>query len=202
MRKVWTGVMAILLALVCGAARAQEVTQAEKDKALQYLESTKKNIQETTKGLSAAQWNFKQGPERWSVAQVVEHIAAAEDMLRGMTTEKVMVAPAAPDRDVKHIDEMVVAMVTDRTHKADAPEPLRPVNRFGSPEEALKHFVESRAQTEEFLRKTPDLRAHAVDSPLGPKLDAYEWVLFIAAHSERHTKQINEVKADPNFPKN
>jgi hypothetical protein len=26
-------------------------------------------------------------------------------------------------------------------------------------------------------------------------------VLLIAAHSERHTKQINEVKADPNFPK-
>lgn len=203
MRKVWTWVVAILLALGCGAAaRAQEVTQAEKDKALQYLESTKKNIQETTKGLSAAQWNFKQGPERWSVAQVMEHIAAAEDMLRGMTTEKVMVAPAAPDRDVKHIDEMVVTMVTDRTHKADAPEPLRPVNRFGSPEEALKHFVESRAQTEEFLKKTPDLRAHAVDSPLGTKLDAYEWVLFIAAHSERHTKQINEVKADPNFPRN
>jgi hypothetical protein len=157
MRKGWTGVIAILLALGCGAAaRAQEVTQAEKDNALQYLESTKKNILETTKGLSAAQWNFKQGPERWSVAQVVEHIAAAEDMLRGLTTEKVMVAPAAPDRDVKHIDEMVVAMVTDRTHKADAPEPLRPVNRFGSPDEALKHFVESRAQTEEFLKKTPD----------------------------------------------
>jgi hypothetical protein len=203
MRKIWTGVVAILLVLGCGVtARAQEVTQAEKDKALQYLESTKKNIQEATKGLSAEQWNFKQAPERWSVAQVMEHIAAAEDMLRGLTTDKVMAAPAAPDRDVKHIDEMVVTMVTDRTHKADAPEPLRPVNRFGSPEEALKHFAESRAQTEEFLKKTPDLRGHAVDSPLGPKLDAYEWVLFIAAHSERHTKQINEVKADPNFPKN
>jgi hypothetical protein len=203
MRKVWTGVIAIMVAVACGAAaRAQEVTQSDKDTALQYLESTKKNILEATRGLSAAQWNFKQGPERWSVAQVMEHIAAAEDMLRGLTTEKVMAAPAAPDRDVKHIDEMVVTMVTDRTHKADAPEPLRPVNRFGSPEEALKHFVESRAQTEEFLRKTPDLRAHAVDSPLGTKLDAYEWVLFIAAHSERHTKQINEVKADPNFPKN
>jgi hypothetical protein len=40
-----------------------------------------------------------------------------------------------------------------------------------------------------------------VDSPLGKKLDAYEWVLCIAAHSERHTQQINEVKSDPNFPK-
>ena len=37
--------------------------------------------------------------------------------------------------------------------------------------------------------------------PLGQPLDAYEWLLFVAAHSERHTKQILEVKADPNFPK-
>lgn len=202
MRKVWTGAITIALALgFAVSARAQELTQADKDKALQYLETTKKGVQDATKGLSEAQWSFKPGPERWSVAQVMEHIAAAEDMLRGMTIEKVMVAPAASDRDVKHIDEMVVTMVTDRSHKADAPEPLRPVNRFGSPADALKHFLESRAQTEEFLKTTPDLRAHAVDSPLGAKLDAYEWVLFIAAHSERHTKQINEVKADPNFPK-
>jgi hypothetical protein len=45
------------------------------------------------------------------------------------------------------------------------------------------------------------LRDHAIDSPLGKKLDAYQWVLFISAHSERHTKQINEVKADAGFPK-
>ncbi len=72
---------------------------------------------------------------------------------------------------------------------------------LASPEGSLKHFAESREQTEDFLRKHDDLRAHAVDSPLGKKLDAYEWVLFIGAHSERHTKQINEVKADPKFPK-
>jgi hypothetical protein len=37
--------------------------------------------------------------------------------------------------------------------------------------------------------------------PLGKKLDPYQWLLFIAAHSERHTKQMLEVKADPGFPK-
>jgi hypothetical protein len=37
---------------------------------------------------------------------------------------------------------------------------------------------------------------------MGTKMDAYEFVLLIAAHSERHTKQILEVKADPNYPKN
>jgi hypothetical protein len=33
------------------------------------------------------------------------------------------------------------------------------------------------------------------------KLDAYEWVLFLTTHSERHLKQIQEVTSDPNFPK-
>jgi len=200
--KSLAGVLIALLVLAGAAAvRAQDVTQAEKDKALQYLETTKKNVLEATKGLSEAQWNFKPAPDRWSVAQTVEHIAAAEDFIRGMLTEKVMMAPAGDaGRDVKKTDEGVLAMVPDRTHKAQAPEPLVPTNRFGSPEGSIKHFVESRATTEDFLKTATGLRDHVADSPLG-KLDGYEFVLFIAAHSERHTKQINEVKADPNFPK-
>jgi uncharacterized damage-inducible protein DinB len=194
--------MLIALLLLTGvAASAQEVTPAEKDRALQYLETTKKNVLEATKGLSEAQWNFKAGPDRWSVAQVMEHIAAAEDFIRGIAKEKVMTAPAGePGRDVKKTDEAVVAMVPDRTTKAQAPEPLVPTNRFGSPEGSVKHFLESRVATEDFLKTTAGLRDHVMDSPLG-KLDGYEFMLFIAAHSERHTKQINEVKADPNFPK-
>jgi hypothetical protein len=205
MRKVSICTVALLLA-VWGTvvARAQGVSQAEKDHALQYLESTKKGVLEATKGLSDAQWNFKPAPDRWSVAEVMEHLAAAEDMLRGMTQEQVMKTPAIPARDsaeLKKIDDAVIAMVPDRSHKVDAPEPLRPTNRFGSPVDAQKHFLESRATTEEYLKTTPDLRAHAVDSPMGMKLDGYEWVLLIAGHSERHTKQMLEVKADPNFPK-
>jgi hypothetical protein len=201
-RRRWMAVLAgVTLSLVAARARAQELTQADKDKALAYLESTRKGVVDATKGLSEAQWNFKAAPDKWSIAECTEHIAAAEDFIRGMITEKVMKAPAAPDRDTAKIDASVKAMIPDRTTKAQAPEPLKPNNRFGSPEGSLKHFLESRATTEEFLKKTPELRAHAVDSPLGMQLDAYEWILFIAAHSERHTKQIEEVKANANFPK-
>lgn len=193
--------IALFLMAGAAAASAQEVTQAEKDKALQYLETTKKGVLEATKGLSEAQWNFKPAPERWSVAQVMEHIATAEDFIRGMLKEKIMMAPAGePGRDVRKTDEGVLAMVPDRTTKLQAPEPLVPTNRFGSPEASVKHFVDSRATTEDFLKSTTGLRDHVADSPMG-KLDGYEFVLLIAAHSERHTKQINEVKADPNFPK-
>jgi hypothetical protein len=198
--------MAVLLALAgAAAARAQDVSPVDRDHALQYLESTRKGVLDATKGLSDAQWNFKPAPDRWSVAEVMEHIAAAEDLIRGSLQDQVMKTPAVPARDAaetRKADESVLAMIPDRSHKAQAPEPLKPTNRFGSPAGAQRHFLESRTATEDYLKATPGLRAHLVDSPMGVKLDGYEWVLLIAAHSERHTKQMLEVKADPNFPKN
>ena len=194
--------IAFVLLVISTAVSAQELTQTEKERALQYLESTRANLLESTKSLSEAQWNFKPGPDRWSIAQVMEHIAASEDFIRdSLLKEKVMISAAGPpNRDVKKIDEAVVMMIPDRTHKAQAPGPLVPNNRFGSPEGSLKHFLESRATTEQYLKTAAGLRDHVMDGPVG-KMDGYEFILFIAAHSERHTKQIEEVKADPNFPR-
>jgi hypothetical protein len=194
---------AMLLLTGAAAASAQEVTPADKERALQYLESTKKDVLEATKGLSEAQWNFRPAPDRWSVAQVMEHVAASEDFIRdNLLKEKVMVSPSGPpERDATKTDQVVVAVVPDRTRKAQAPEPLVPSNRFGSPDGSVQHFVESRATTEQFLKTTTGLRDHVMDGPVG-KMDGFEFVLFIAAHCERHTSQIKEVKVDPNFPKN
>ena len=192
-------VVATLLAAI--STRAQELTQADKDKALQYLESSKKDVLDATTGLSLAQWNFKPAPDRWSIAECVEHIAAAEDFIRDNIINGVMKAPPAPGRDVAAIDAGILENIPARKNKVQAPEPLKPTNRFGSPEGSIKHFVASRAITEEFLKTTPGLRDHAADSPSGVKWDAYEFILLIAAHSERHTNQIKEVKADPNYPK-
>jgi hypothetical protein len=183
------------------AAKAQALSQAELDRGLQYLEATKKSLVEATRGLSDAQWNFKPGPFKWSVAQVVEHLASSEDLLRQMAEDQIKKAPPGPDRDVKKTDDKVLEVIPDRSRKFQAPEQLRPTNRFGSPEAALKHFIDSRAKTVELLKNTPDLRAHVIDSGLFGKLDAYERILFIGAHSERHTKQLLEVKADSKFPK-
>jgi len=63
------------LALVWNGYSRTETTQAEKEKAVAYLETTKKGVLEATKGLSEAQWNFKAAPDKWSVAQCAEHIA-------------------------------------------------------------------------------------------------------------------------------
>ena len=191
----------VLLIAVKVSVQAQNLSQADLDRGLQYLETTKKNIVDATRGLSEAQWNFRASPFKWSIAQVMEHIAASEDLLREMAEQQIKQAPAGPERDLKKTDDQVLEVVPDRSRKFQAPEQLRPRNQFGSPEAALKHFLESRAKTVELMKKTPDLRAHVVDSGLFGKLDAYERILFVAAHSERHTKQLLEVKADPKFPK-
>ncbi len=190
--------------LVVGLAHAEALSTADRDRGLKYLETTKKNIIEATQGLSQGEWNFKPAPDRWSVAEVIEHLAISEDHFLETITGKVMKAPPRPkgeDEDVKKIDEFVIANVPDRTSKFKAPEPIAPKNRFGSPEASLKHFLESRERSIAFLKKTEGLRDHALESPFKNKFDAYQWVLFMTAHSERHTKQINEVKADAKFPK-
>src|SRR5216684_2779485 len=137
-------ILTIAIVLLCAATSAfsQTRTAADRDRALQYLESTRQGVLDATAGLSEAQWNFKPAPDRWSIAEVVEHIAAAEDFLRGMITEKVMTAPPRPEgEDVKPIDDLVLTSIPDRSHKAQAPEPLKPTNRFGSPDGSLKHFT-------------------------------------------------------------
>jgi hypothetical protein len=132
----------------------------------------------------------------------VEHIALVEEFLLDNTSKKVMQAPAGKaDRDYKRTDKLVLSAIADRSRRAQAPEPVVPTGRW-PPQEAMERFLKMRERTVAFLKSTPGLREHVADSPLGQPLDAYQWLLYISAHSERHTKQILEVKADPNFPRN
>ncbi len=194
--------LALAVLALSAVAGAAGLTDGDRKEGLAQLERTRAGVIEATTGLSEAQWKFKPGPDRWSVAEVMEHIALSEDFLFENTSKNVMSAPAGPaDRDYKAGDQFVLKVIPDRSQKATAPDPLVPTGRW-QPQEALDHFLKSRARTVEFLKSTPDLRDHVVDSPIGQKLDGYQWVLFTSAHSERHTKQMLEVKADPNFPKN
>ncbi|HEY8994488.1 MAG TPA: DinB family protein, partial [Lacunisphaera sp.] len=79
-----------LLTLALSGLHAQDVTAEDRAKGLAYLEKTQAGVIAAAQGLSDAQLAFKPAPERWSVAQVLEHIASAEDMLMGMVTGQVM----------------------------------------------------------------------------------------------------------------
>lgn len=194
-------------ALFLAAVPATEtLTQAERDKAIAELEGSKKAFLDATKGLSAAQWNFKPAADRWSVAECADHIALAEGFIFGRITDGVMKTPLTPEKRSATAgkDDKLIPMLQDRSHKATAPEPIDPTKTPMSGADAVKKFLESRAKTEDFIKTTQeDLRDHMYDHPVSAigTMDAYQWVLFLSGHTRRHTLQILEVKADPNFPK-
>ena len=196
-------VVATVVLLIGASAFAQSLGQADRESAMKYLESTRQGVMNGTKDLSADQWNFEPGPGRWSIAEEVEHIAAAEDLYFMMITQLVMKAPPRPaSDDVRAIDQMILTKALNHDDKAQGRDEPAPTNRFDSPEAALNHFLESRDQTIQLLKEADDLRAHATESLIGKKKwDAYQWILFMAAHSEQHLRRILEVKADSKFPK-
>jgi hypothetical protein len=202
----WLALFLMTVLTVTMADSGQTLTKADRDKGVAELEGSRQAFLDATKGLSPAQWNFKAGPDRWSIAECAEHIALSEEFIFGVVTKQVMSSPATPEkRDaVKGKDEAIVKMLQDRSHKATAPEPIDPAKHKLSAEEAVKQFLASRARTIDYIKTTQDdLRDHFFDHPVPAigTLDAYQWIMLISGHSRRHTLQILEVKADPNFPK-
>jgi DinB superfamily len=180
------------------------LTQQERDKALASLQSTHDKFLQSISGLSEKQWKFKPGPDRWSIAEVSEHITIAESGIFGLVQQKVMQSPATPEKraSVMGKDDIILKKVPDRSVKAKAPEFLQPTGRFATPQDVVKAFEQARGVTMNYIRTTnDDLRDHFFDHPVLGTMDAYQWILLISAHSERHTEQIEEVKADPNYPK-
>ncbi|HEY0653687.1 MAG TPA: DinB family protein [Chryseosolibacter sp.] len=178
------------------------LTKAERQAATKILEETKADIIKKVTGLSAAQLNFKATPESWSVAECVEHIAISESNIFAFCQTSLK-EPADPSKrsEVKFTDEAVVQMITDRSSKIKASEAFVPSGKFGTFEGSLMAFKQKRDDHINYVKTTTDdLRNHYVDLPFG-KLDAYQIILFMAAHSKRHTDQIDEILSNANFPK-
>jgi hypothetical protein len=180
------------------------ISDKEREFAAGFLGDAEIKLIETVKGLSDAQLKFKAAPDRWSVEECLMHIAYAENALWKVAENQVK-QPANPDlrTEIKATDEQVISMISDRTNKVKTPEPFEPKNTiFKTHTQALDSFKVSRANLVKYVKTTnDDLRNHIVTLPFA-KFDAYQMILFIGAHSQRHTKQIEEIKADPNFPKN
>ena len=194
----------MIAALLLTPAMGPTISPTERDKAVSELESSERVFLDSTRGLSEAQWNFKPGPDRWSVAECAEHIGVTEEMIFKMVTEQALKGPAEPQKRelVKLQDDQLVPMALDRSQKFKAPESIQPTRRWTSSAEITRHVLENRANTLAFVNTTDqDLRNHFLDHPVLKTLDTYQWMILISAHMRRHTAQILEVKADPNFPK-
>jgi hypothetical protein len=197
-------IMLLAVAMLLAPMTDQTLSPAEREHAVAELESSRTVFLEATHGLSEAQWNFKPGPDRWSIAECSEHIGVTEAFILNLITEQALKGPAEPEKlsQVQGKDAAIMVMGVDRSSKFKAPEVIQPTRRWTTSGEITKNILQNRARTIEFVNTTQeDLRDHFMDHPVFKTLDTYQWILLTSAHMRRHTAQILEVKADPNFPK-
>jgi hypothetical protein len=183
-------------------ANAQPLTQQERDSLLEHLQQTRQAFLDSISGVSDAQWTFKAGPDRWSIAEIAEHIAISETTILEIVTDKILKSPTVPRNPNAIPDEKLLAWLLDRTSKFQAPEMLKPTHRWATRDALMKDFVAAREKTATFVKTTTDdLHGHAAPHPVFKMLDGYQWVLLLSGHSARHTAQILEVKESPGYPK-
>src|SRR5688572_14450645 len=197
--KKLTLLMAVLT-LISFKTADTTLSAEERKFAMDDLNKSREYFLNSIKGLSKEQLNFKSTPTSWSIAECAEHIAISENNLWA-AMEGTLKTPADPSRrgEVKSADADVIKMITDRSYKVKTQEMFEP--KGATLEESVKDFKAKRDAHTEYVKSTQDdLRNRYAVFPFAT-FDSYQLILFMSGHTTRHTAQIEEVKADANYPK-
>lgn len=166
----------------------------------EHIDRTRARLVAAVEGLSEEQQTSSPAPDRWSVAQLVEHLSIVEgnvatllDRLLGKAAGPDVAAAPAPDlfADPVSIEEFVER---SRGVRLEAPERVRPA---GLPlADSLARLKESRAALHALRPRVEraDGRALRFPHPAWGPLDLYQWLLFVGAHEDRHLAQIEALK--------
>jgi uncharacterized damage-inducible protein DinB len=187
-------VLALVSPLV---AAAGPMTGLERQHLIAHLEMTGGWLPDEVSGLSPAQFRFRPAPGVWSILEVVEHLAIANPIYWRQFHEA-MKAPAGRSKPLG-TDEAILWYGIDRTHREKAIPSEEAKGQLRDVHSALESLGRLHAEMLRYVRTTEDdLRAHYVERQ---RSDAYQWLLLISTHEQRHILQIREIKANPDFPK-
>src|SRR5258706_7953855 len=179
------------------------MTQKERDQVIQVLKDSQQEFVKAVSDLTDEQWRWKPAPERWSVAEVAEHIVLAETALFSKMEEAIR-NPPNPDweQKTKGKTELLFQVMAPRLGKAKAPEEIVPAGKM-TRSEIMSGFEKVRAKTLAFAEETKvALKEQTSEHPFQffNTLNGYQWLIYIPLHNMRHDKQIEEVKATAGFP--
>lgn len=185
---------------------AQETTnwtEADRKFLLDNLIRSRDEVLKETQGLSKAQWSFRESPDRWSINEIVEHIAIWELLLcqrisTQLSTEPqpLLVAQAVPD-SVK----LGFIMEEKVHHSADYTKPYTYTIPMGLNElkNNLAWLMKMRNESITYLTGThADLRAYFL---AGSTSNTHGTYITLFGHTDRHLRQIRKVKQHPAYPK-
>ena len=179
------------------------MTKQERNFVVKYLNETSNYMTKTLKGLSAEQLSFKPNAESWSVEECLKHIAISEQNLWASFVDSALATDPDPSKraEVKMNDEQIMGLIESREQRVKTFAPFEPSNKPEGFKSVLKEFKALRGVHTKWVKKTDeDLRNRYATTPFGV-IDAYQAILFMAGHTKRHTDQMKEVMASPNFPR-
>ena|SRR5947209_2159622 len=176
---------------------ADPMTQTDREHVVAHLEMTQAWLTDEVSSLSSSQLNFRPAPDRWTIAEVVQHLAIAEPNYWKLLHDSLKTPPKKFDKRATDADVLWYGI--DRTrHEKTSPDE-NPKGEEIDTSKALKAFLTMHARLLDMARSTnDDLRGHAV-----PEwgVDAYQCLLEISTHEQRHILQIREIKASAGFPR-
>lgn len=176
---------------------------AERTYLLNLLKETQTLFDQGTSAFSTDQLAFKPGTDKWSVFEVLEHIAVVETGIFSIV-QGALTKPADPSRrdEIKVSAEQIVKILTNRNGKAQAPEQVKPTGRFPNAMVAREAFGRQHEQIMAFVQSSnADLHNRYWKHPATGVIDLYQTLVLIAAHTQRHLLQIEEIKQTEGFPK-
>ncbi|MDX2192968.1 MAG: DinB family protein [Gemmatimonadales bacterium] len=183
------------------APRTGPLDAHEREGTVAQLEQSLAMVREAVEGWNDAQWRWRPAPEAWSALEVVAHLALVETRLRTMLESLVPAPPPEPETYPGQRGAFIGRMLRSRERRVKAPDGLGLPDPLPAPADALAALAAARAWTVAFARESP-LPLHDLGHAhfrLG-FLTGHHWLLFLAAHAERHAAQVVEVRSAPGFP--
>ncbi|MEO7672899.1 MAG: DinB family protein [Pyrinomonadaceae bacterium] len=152
---------------------------------------------ETLSGLSQSQVSALPEGEKWTIAQIAEHVSMVENGMARICSKLLSGAKAAgqlSDGTVKMSDVFTEKSSAASTVRLEAPEMVRPSHEK-TIAESLAAMDENRDKLEELrpLFKEYDCNIQKFPHPFFGDLSASEWLLLVGGHEARHLKQITNL---------
>ena len=194
-------VLPLLVVMMTLRLFAAPMSDADREHLLVHFQMTTQMVEEQVIGLSPAQLEYKASPDRWSIREVVSHLAVAEPDYWREVQKAVKAAPDMNKKKSSATDADIMWYGIDRVVHTKTGGGHEKVDTYKDLNEAIGKFEALRVTMIDYIKTTnDDLRAHSFGE-YGETIDCWQWMLEISTHAERHIQQIREIKNDPNFPK-
>jgi uncharacterized damage-inducible protein DinB len=155
--------------------------------------------------LPEAVQTFRPAPDKWSIAEILEHVSLVESSVLRLLHAVLRKADAAGGSRRPEGEPFVAVSIEEfveqaATQKYKSPDAAVPVGAAVS--DSLARLEESRAALEalrplvERLDCTRMLYPHPAFGPL----NLYQWLAFIGVHQSRHRRQIEAIRETLNAP--